>query len=606
MDILSQANQMMGSVTEYYQRKNALLARAVEMDRLGHPEAAEALRKEYRTKFGAPEQAAETYRKTGSEEEAKKVYIEFMVKGGDITSEDMAKGFDGITASTLAAQTPQDLDPQIQSILWNENAIDIGSFMKLAPRVPAMQLKFQYVMETSSGMGGTGGSASEVALGNSMIPGTQLLNVHLKHKKVVSTLGRVAEQINTLPWVNGGEYPDARNVQNLMRMRQQGIYWDSSDSQRDGVSGLVADGLIELIQKTTSGRMNDDNGNPMPESSFNYQNRFGHTIDLLGQELNDDTEIREGADLLGSRWFANANTILMPRELISQIEKQQKTGRRFANVLDPMFVGSSFVGFVIGGQFMRVVPDADLSPLSIDNWFGLYTTNRPIGYPTGTPTVSVTAQTEGATDGLTYGLWDSNPMGADTVYYLATYVDEYDRESLGTISSGTAIAVGQEAKIDISGVPSSATRIRLYRAQSGSGYGVTATDACWIADIKPSSSGATVTYIDHNVRRPYTGTAIAMHIEGASDPLGYNDPEVTWRSLVRKAGLEGISLFEDYNRVMNRPNTTGIAVLGPDVVAKDIPLAQDVARARLYASTSAPFVRNPYGCYILSNIALRG
>lgn len=576
--------------TDYFLGKEYMKKQIAELRGAGHTNAADALDDTYTRRYVIPE-----------------TYLEKMSKGtpaGEL--EELSKGFDGVTTATIAAQTPQSLDPVVQTLMWTTLGADVCTTLKIVARVPAGQLIWNYATETATGMGGSGGASSETGIGNQFIPSFERLSIYLKNTKVHATASRQSMDVNQLPAFPGdGEpLPLYRARENHFRMRNQALLWANTSGQRGGrATGLVADGLIPIIQKTTAGLTAADSGNFLPTSSFNYLSRLGHTVDLLGQELTGETEIRQASDIISSEWFNQANVGLMPRKLISNLEKNLATGRRFLDVWQPRTLGQVVTGVTVAGQHMQFIPEADLDPRAKDNWYGLYTTNRPPGYPTSTLTLTVTAEAEGTGGEPTDGLWDANYGGADTVYYLPTFCDSFDRESYGTISSGVAIVAGQQMKIIISGAPPDATRIRLYRAQSGSGYGVTAASACWIADIAPSTDGSPVTYYDHNVKRPYCVSALFMYLQSpALDGSAFMAGEKTWDASVAANGFANNPLFMGYNEAMRKPGTIGIAYLGADMATLNIPVALDVTISRMTSSTWAPFVRNPYACWVMTNI----
>lgn len=521
--------------------------------------------------------------------------------------QEMSKGVAAIGLGDIGPSIPQDLDQTYRSLDAKNEGYGLNMILRAVPKIQGFARTHEYVLQTSTGLGGTAGRANEYAVGNFLRPVQQKLTSSPKWLKLMYMRSRSADDVRSI-----GDFSEPQTRLNLRRIMNSELIWADTRAQLNGANGLGQRGIIELIQSGTNGV--DGLGTDAYNYGANSGAPLGHTWDWKGQGPSLEL-VRQAPRELFHMW-GNANNLafFMPNRAIAGIEALQDANRRANNAFDFAFNGQAVSGILVNGNLIPYIPDSDLSPFSRDNLRGFYNTRRPEGAPTTAPVCTPVLQNEGTTDSITYGLWDSNPYGgnsANSVRYVVTFFDDNDMESLGTLTGATLVTGNgtKEMKLTITGIPANATRGRVYRFDTNYGTlrGISspaATDACWIMDFAPPGDGSSVVVIDHNVKRPYCGTGIVMGVQSAAMP--YLTSRERFEQAVRENGFEGIMPFVSEDVLSHWvDNSIREVYVGPTMFTNLLANTMDTRLHYMIGCWRSAEMTNPFLGAVINNIPLQ-
>lgn len=527
---------------------------------------------------------------------------ERMVKGQmdpETAQEEMAKGLP-LATSDVGNFTIRDLADVATNTIWRESDARELVGLKLFPIEAAKLVKHEWTRIKGYSQAGFNGFIGENQRGVTVKPTDDQDSIYLKLMSVESSTSLLTTHQEAYISGLGTQDPAERNRRaaqlTLMKLADMAMFRSRSDTNRAGESnGLDPKGIVQQIEEGTA--------------SSPYSAAFGgngHIVDMKGNELTFDN-IR-AAMIAPVELFRGANVMLMAPGVKSGLSASLDGAIRLAGSgIRPVSWGNASdaanIGIAGEGQEIQFITSNTLTPRYYQQLYDGST--RPDGYPSSTPTVDASsgAQNDGTsfnsvTDTVT-SLFDTNPEGAGTVYYVITY--EVDGvESYGTRfpSSGTeTVSANQEVAFLVSH-PTNATRINVYRSKTDSTT-TAMTDCYRIFSVAADASGST-TFFDNNEHRPDTSLAIGLYVEGLtmSAIADGRDADAVLRRLKSTGGG---NLGSDAGR--GAYNGTCVATLGPSMGMVEMGRTHLTSTPpNAYYRIFSPVVKDPEKNFVFKNV----
>jgi len=486
-----------------------------------------------------------------------------------------------VTTGTITAVVPEDLEVQAHSTLWDETDGNELTLLKLAPKVPAKQIRHEFARITSYGFAKNSGFFGEQSLPPETNFGSDRNVVNIRLMGEIGPtflLAALEETVKALGTSGAQNIERVALMKSVLFKKNRNLYFSDTRTTRLGENSLRFKGIMQQIEEGTDGTV----------ASSIYGS---HVIDMAGDPLTVDT-IRDRMSK-SETLFGTFNSLIMDPLVRSDFEATLDGATRLPMPIAsaPYMIGQQIAGLQSQNKICKFYTDNGLTPI-YSRW--KYTADLVDGAPTTIPTVSTPVA--GAPGGGRTSYWDAN--SAASVFYVVTEVVN-EREGLGvrapTGTSTVAVAAGEEITFTVTPGNPTADSFRIYRGTSAA---TAATEAWFIREWSNSGGGAAVSVYDDNAWRPNTSIAFGLNIVSdaqramaAASPNAYEEARQKAASYLTAPDRQG--------------NTIAVAALGPDmgIMALASVLAH-VDRPLVY-SACAPEVRNAFQNIVFKNIGRR-
>lgn len=465
-----------------------------------------------------------------------------------------------VTASTIQALVPEDLEGEAHNTLWRASDPTEMILMKLCPTIPASSIIHEYDAITSYGETRGFGFFGETGLPRESQPGFVRRTTNIRLLGETSSTFLLAHLQDTIR-VEGATGADeiARNMLmlSLLRKKARAMYFADTSTTRLGAAGARFKGLIQQIREGTDGTLGTS-----PYGS--------HIIDLEGAPLTIDVIRAKAAKTI--TLFGRINSLIMDPFARADLEAGMDGAQRLNLPITakPFMVGQNIGGIHTQGGDIYFHTDNLLGPLYAQ---GQYIAEAEELAPTSPPAVTLTLNS--SPTGSNVSKWRAADGG--NFFWIITEIKN-DRESLGrrVPSSGTqAVAAGEEIEFEITPTDSTSDTFKVYRCVSSDDAD---TDCYAIFEIANSGGGGPVTAYDLNHYRPNTGFAFGLNIKSAASDM-VNSAPTGQRSSYSLAVEESASFLT----MKDHPqNTVSLVTLGPAMGVMEL--------AHTLAQTSRPLV----------------